>query len=537
MNRFHRHPLVWLALAAWSVALVGVAAPYLGLGADEKFILYARFGLARGELVRGAALFGAALLGAALLPAAVGLLRRLADSAFAQRCLRMSRSATAVLRNSSLRRRIGATLVVAGVIAASVAGVAAIDRLYGALVSGRPAATGAVSTIPGYAYNPSGQYVRLHAMETAAYERSNYRSFVTWGYRDYRSEFVNVVDGVRQTRQPPRRPGLPTRVVWFFGGSTLLGQGSDDGNTIPAHACRYLARLWPATNWHCVNFGVGGYVGTQEVVQLVRELRDHPDRRPDVVVFYDGVNDFIAALHGFPGEHHEFEVVREKLGRRIDLPPDTRPGVGDHAPAMDILGRLAHRELRALANRYFPNIMSGLAEGSQQAPSAPAALAPDAEKVMERVRAAGRYYNGNRALCRTVFRNVPFRVIFAFQPTVFSAKRDVAEEAPLLQRPFVGFRYAHLMQRFWDALHETVAEDGFADVGSCRSVDLSAAFAEERRQVFFDWMHVFPLGNQRVGHALAREIAGSAAPAGYDAVSFDAATLVNGDVDLRKPLR
>ena len=61
------------------------------------------------------------------------------------------------------------------------------------------------------------------------------------------------------------------------------------------------------------NLGRRGYVSTQEVIYLMRELQ--AGRRPDIVVFYNGVNDAAAVSlwPEFPGAHVSFDTVRDRF--------------------------------------------------------------------------------------------------------------------------------------------------------------------------------------------------------------------------------
>jgi hypothetical protein len=76
----------------------------------------------------------------------------------------------------------------------------------------------------------------------------------------------------------------------MLGGSSLWGFGARDDQTIPSLLARQLfERGWDV---HIRNLAEIGYVSTQEVVALVRELQ--AGFRPDLVLFYDGVNDTTA---------------------------------------------------------------------------------------------------------------------------------------------------------------------------------------------------------------------------------------------------
>ena len=100
--------------------------------------------------------------------------------------------------------------------------------------------------------------------------------------------------------------------IWVFGGSAVWGVGAPDHETIPSHMAALLnGTLGIESNVR--NLGRRGYVSTQEVIYLMRELQ--AGRRPDIVVFYNGVNDAAAVSlwPEFPGAHVSFDTVRDRF--------------------------------------------------------------------------------------------------------------------------------------------------------------------------------------------------------------------------------
>lgn len=121
--------------------------------------------------------------------------------------------------------------------------------------------------------------------------RMRWEPYVYWQRRPFRGRWINVDSaGFRITPQPVPAAAA-TRFVWFFGGSTIWGTGQRDSMTIPAVVARTLAEHGRA-GVHVRNFGESGYVSTQELLRLELELR--AGARPEVVVFYDGINDAAA---------------------------------------------------------------------------------------------------------------------------------------------------------------------------------------------------------------------------------------------------
>jgi len=119
--------------------------------------------------------------------------------------------------------------------------------------------------------------------------------YALWRQKPFSGRYLHIGDdGLRVTPNPPLPAAARPRLVYMFGGSTLWGYGSRDGHTIAALLSKGLGRAGaPAV---VVNFGEWSYVNGQETAALLRELVLRR-RRPDVVVFFDGLNDMeLAAM-------------------------------------------------------------------------------------------------------------------------------------------------------------------------------------------------------------------------------------------------
>jgi hypothetical protein len=111
---------------------------------------------------------------------------------------------------------------------------------------------------------------------------SQYEAFLGWRRLPFQGATINLdEEGLRRTW---RRDGAsPAATVAFFGGSTTWGTGAVDADTIPS----LFAKLNPGYLAH--NFGETGYMAHQSLNLLMKRYVE--GFRPDLVVFYDGVND------------------------------------------------------------------------------------------------------------------------------------------------------------------------------------------------------------------------------------------------------
>jgi hypothetical protein len=125
-------------------------------------------------------------------------------------------------------------------------------------------------------------------------------SYSNWHRYPFKGKYINVDQkGKRVTwnQDPPDRPGL-IRIA-IFGGSTTWGTGARDEFTIPSYVSKLLAEKYPH-RFNITNYGQDGYVTTQEVIELLREIQR--ENIPDLVIFYDGYNEtYTAAQSGAAG--------------------------------------------------------------------------------------------------------------------------------------------------------------------------------------------------------------------------------------------
>ena len=94
----------------------------------------------------------------------------------------------------------------------------------------------------------------------------------------------------------------------------MWGYGSPDWGTIPAYL---QARLNEEDSNACVvNLADVAYNSTQEVIQLLLELQS--GNVPDMVIFYDGVNDISSArITGEATQHLYFDQIDEAVGGNL----------------------------------------------------------------------------------------------------------------------------------------------------------------------------------------------------------------------------
>ncbi|MEQ8278084.1 MAG: SGNH/GDSL hydrolase family protein [Deltaproteobacteria bacterium] len=286
-----------------------------------------------------------------------------------------------------------------------------------------------------------------------------FEPFAHYRMKAYAGQHVNVnADGWRAT--PTSAADGPT--VWVLGGSTIWGMGARDEGTIPSHLARALRSA------RVENLGQIGYTSTQELITLLARLQ--AGERPDVVVFYDGVNDLLSLLKlgraGLP-----LDVPRRELEFNI-----TRP---------DELPRLLKATVANVARK---SKVLGLVRGTGE--RQPARPIEDPERAAQD---ALRAYLANVAAAQGLAERYGFEVMFFWQPTLFGkAKLSASEKAALAEEASFAPVYR--------AAQAQVAT-------STVVVDLSDVFGEDPAPTFFDFCHLSEAGNLRVADRIAQVVA------------------------------
>ncbi|MDO8607015.1 MAG: hypothetical protein Q7R40_10795 [Phaeospirillum sp.] len=121
-----------------------------------------------------------------------------------------------------------------------------------------------------------------------------YEPFYEHRYPEYESKTFNVhAAGFRSIgkRQGPWPPPTDANVVFIFGGSTAMGGGVQDQDTIAAALQSKMRAASGKDNVFVYNFGVSAYQSTQEMLRFTLLLQQ--DIIPTTAIFLDGLNDMI----------------------------------------------------------------------------------------------------------------------------------------------------------------------------------------------------------------------------------------------------
>jgi len=317
----------------------------------------------------------------------------------------------------------------------------------------------------------SSQYfLEVAALESLA---NVYRPFTIWVAPSFSGELVNVDDN-HHRRTPGAQCDDDSYTIFAFGGSTMFGVGVPDGGTIPAYVQQKVERDTPVCT---VNFGQSAYVSDQGVIELMREIK--ASRIPDLVIFYDGTNDVLAAYqNGAAGGHLEQARVIELL-----------TGASD-GEALDeqIVDELADKT-------YTVNLLDRWFRGDSPPPDDESVqnyrtLGVDEQMLAE---AVIQNYLGNYEIVETLAARYDFDFAFFWQPIIFREKTLTDEEQAMIDAR--GAAYRDLFDVAYD-----VGGEVFHDYANLH--DLSDVFAAHDELIWGDWLHVTPEGNEIIVNAM-----------------------------------
>lgn len=149
--------------------------------------------------------------------------------------------------------------------------------------------------------------------EFANIKKMTWQPYLYWRAPRFSGKFIHVEeDGTRYTTNHFHKKVDSVR-IFLFGGSALWGYGVHNEQTIPSQLSKILYQSG-YKNFLVSNFGQYGYVLNQEMLLLLMELKR--GNVPAIAVFYDGVNETLAA---FRNREAGVTLIENALRTQISL--------------------------------------------------------------------------------------------------------------------------------------------------------------------------------------------------------------------------
>jgi lysophospholipase L1-like esterase len=306
-----------------------------------------------------------------------------------------------------------------------------------------------------------------------------YVPFRLWSVTSWHSKYINNDESVRgvwrRTMNPASCDPPPRVTVWMFGGSTMYGTAVPDWATIPS----YLSRDLNAGYRGCTvvsNFGVEGYVTDQELILLAEQLK--AGGRPDIVIFYDGVND--ASLAWAPTGHPEAHFSFSSIKARVE---------GSLSGRLDFLQK-------SYAVRLTKEVLARL-RPANSVPPLTAKAQPNVVTTLDN-------YEANLRLVRALSEAYKFKLYCFWQPMlIYGHKPPVPFEQQMIARDTSG---ASADSAWFLTIAAVYREAQLRAARDRNYVFLAGLFDSTTEPIYVDEAHLGPRGNELVAQAIATYI-------------------------------
>ncbi|MEM6935338.1 MAG: SGNH/GDSL hydrolase family protein [Pseudomonadota bacterium] len=317
------------------------------------------------------------------------------------------------------------------------------------------------ATAPNRASSPAlgdAPWASAYFRELRQARRTEWSAWEYWRRKPFSGEYINIDEsGLRRSWSPD----APTHNIWMAGGSTVWGTGARDDHTLPSALARSLAQR--GLNARVLNLGESGYVSGQSQLRVLRRLESEP--APDLVVFYDGVNDVYAALQAGQAGLSQNEAHRRADFRVTD-------GLDNYLQA---------------APRVLEGIQRLLARNAE--PAMPA-VAPLAAEVAQR-------YAFRVELTAAAAAAAGVKTTFIWQPSVFSKAAKAPVEVQIENASLARHRDLQL------ASDQAVAQQLS---GTDFFFDMTGSLDDHPEALLLDFCHLSEAGNRVIADLLAPQV-------------------------------
>lgn len=299
--------------------------------------------------------------------------------------------------------------------------------------------------------------------------RMHFEPYYHWRHDPFQGQYVNVSEeGVRRTLPLVNSRGAEK--IFIFGGSTLWGLGTKDEHTIPSFVQSFMGQGYKVTN-----YGQPGFVATQELNLLLQQLA--LGNIPDVVIFYDGVNDGYAGVYSpaIPRDVMNLRMNRKKSREEKD------------SFWLGLFKKSNYSDIRFF--KKISNSLTGKVSKDEWGKKIEGDITSNSRSVVG-------FYEAHIKQVNALAREYGFKVFFLWQPNLLSGTRHMLgyEEAIFDdERPiFVESQ----RQVYVDA---KAAFSGREDENIYFLGDI---FNDQKIPVYIDYCHMGPAGNEIIARRM-----------------------------------
>jgi len=284
------------------------------------------------------------------------------------------------------------------------------------------------------------------------------------------------------------------RRIFITGGSAAWGAGVDQESSVAAALERELRRLTGDEKIRVINAGVSAFTSVQELMFTLHYITP---LQPDLVIAYSGWNDLYA---GYTGASY---FDNPDFMRIVDMVINT--------PLINPWHQAHLRHRRSSDNRASPpqwgeysvKIAYLLAKGFYALQNPPHVVREKLNKTMVPLDTiAERILRVNAAMAAMAMQD-RYRFMYALQPSLYTVKKPPTPFEKKMRGNY-HHKYALLEERFVEGYRRLVADVAIhADKWRYQFIDTSTAFANEKRVVFADHVHLGDRGCRVIAEFLA----------------------------------
>ncbi len=258
--------------------------------------------------------------------------------------------------------------------------------------------------------------------------------------------------------------------IFCFGGSTMYGIGARDSHTIPSELFKLIKIKLPNLKFEITNFGCHGYNRNTENIQLQQELIKK--NIPDIVIFYDGVNEVIGAH-----ENHKAGTPTNALKRKKE-----------YRISNSYLNKLKLLFSSSAINRFTIYLQRKLLK----------TIPYETQNIENLSIEIADNYIQNLQISKSLSKQYNFEIINFFQPVLFSKKKlskyefIIADKHSYLKKIYLK-SYALIQQ------NKTLPLD-------TNFFDISSIFDTTSKTIYTDFCHTAEKGNLIVANEIFKHM-------------------------------
>jgi len=302
----------------------------------------------------------------------------------------------------------------------------------------------------------------------------SYQPFIGWRRDDYSGKYINIKNGIRKSYQSNINPDKSI-LLYIFGGSTIWGTGARDDYTIPSYVAKFSER--DHIPLKVKNFGETGFVNWQNVIRLSELCAE--GNVPDLVIFYEGVNDLGAKLQTTYRDrvHQNLADWEERHGnwRRHDIVP------------VEVINWVKY-------NSLFHMIGRKLGINYRKSWSSERNASFEQNQIQLLAHDVVSTYAENTKFVKKLANAYDFKAWFYWQPTLYTRVNPTDFEREY-QDSFKKGEYSN----HYRATTMEIRLKNFA-------IDLSESFDNREETIYIDFAHISELGNQIIAERMYAQL-------------------------------